>query len=133
MKPDRITRAKLAVTDLVDKLDGDRVGLIAFAGDAFLQSPLTLDYDAFRQSLDALDVGIVSTRGHRRGQRQSVKHKPPLGRTRRTRRSSCSSPTGEDLEAKGIDAAKAAAKNGMKVYTIGVGSTTGELIPVPDD
>ena len=63
VKPDRLTRAKLAVNDLVDKLDGDDVGLIAFAGDAFLQSPMTLDYDAFRESLDALDTSIVPRGG----------------------------------------------------------------------
>ena len=63
VKPNRLTRAKLAVSDLVGKLDGDRVGLVAFAGSAFLQSPLTLDYDAFRQSVDALDVGVIPRGG----------------------------------------------------------------------
>src|ERR1700745_564512 len=56
VKPDRLTRAKLAITDLIAKLNGDGVGLIAFAGSSFLQCPVTLDYDAFRESLDALDV-----------------------------------------------------------------------------
>ena len=63
VKPDRLTRAKLAVNDLVDKLDGDDVGLIAFAGDAFLQSPMTLDYDAFRESLNALDTTVIPRGG----------------------------------------------------------------------
>ena len=63
VKPDRLTRAKMAVEDLLAKMDGDRVGLIAFAGNAFLQCPLTLDYDAFRQSLDALDTKIIPRGG----------------------------------------------------------------------
>ncbi len=48
VKPDRLTRAKLAVEDLLDQLNGDGVGLVAFAGEAFLQAPVTTDYDAFR-------------------------------------------------------------------------------------
>ena len=132
VKPDRITRAKLAVTDLVGKLDGDRVGLIAFAGDAFLQSPLTLDYDAFRQSLDALDVGIVP-RGGTDVASAIQEAQVAFGPDTRNQKILVLITDGEDLEAKGVDAAKAAAKNGLKVYTIGVGSTTGELIPVPDD
>ena len=63
VKPDRLTRAKMAVEDLLAHMDGDRVGLIAFAGNAFLQCPLTLDYDAFRQSLDAIDTRIIPRGG----------------------------------------------------------------------
>jgi Ca-activated chloride channel family protein len=63
VKPNRLGRAKLAVNDLVDKLNGDGVGLLAFAGDAFLQCPITLDYDAFRESLDALDTSVISRGG----------------------------------------------------------------------
>jgi Ca-activated chloride channel family protein len=59
VKPDRLTRAKLAVTDLVDNLQGDGVGLVAFAGSAFVQCPVTLDYDAFRESLNALDTSTI--------------------------------------------------------------------------
>ena len=132
VKPNRITRAKLAVSDLVGKLDGDRVGLIAFAGDAFLQSPLTLDYDAFRQSLDALDVGIIP-RGGTDVASAIHEAQAAFGVETKNQKILVLITDGEDLEAKGIDAAKAAAKDGLKVYTIGVGGTTGELIPVPDD
>ena len=132
VKPDRITRAKLAVTDLVNKLDGDRVGLIAFAGNAFLQSPLTLDYDAFRQSLDALEVGIIP-RGGTDVASAIQEAQAAFGPDTKNQKLLVLITDGEDLEAKGIDAARAAAKDGLKVYTIGVGSTTGELIPVPYD
>jgi Ca-activated chloride channel family protein len=63
VKPNRLARAKLAVQDLVAELHGDRVALVAFAGSALLQCPLTLDYGAFAQSLDAVDVGIIPRGG----------------------------------------------------------------------
>jgi Ca-activated chloride channel family protein len=132
VKPNRITRAKLAVTDLVNKLQGDRVGLIAFAGDAFLQAPLTLDYDAFSQALDALEVGVVP-RGGTNVASAIQEAEAAFGTGTKNEKILVLITDGEDLEAKGIDAARAAAKDGLKVYTIGVGSTTGELIPVPDE
>ncbi len=55
MSPNRLTRAKLAAQDLLEKLPGDRVGLVAFAGRAFLQAPLTTDHEAVRESIQALD------------------------------------------------------------------------------
>ncbi|MGA2052093.1 MAG: VWA domain-containing protein, partial [Opitutales bacterium] len=61
--PDRLDRAKLAIMDLVEKMEGNRVGLVAFAGQAFLQCPLTLDYDAFRQSLEAVDTNTIARGG----------------------------------------------------------------------
>ena len=59
MKPNRLERAKLAVLDFIDKMGADRIGLVAFSGSAFLQCPLTLDYGAFRQSLEILEPGII--------------------------------------------------------------------------
>ena len=132
VKPNRIERAKLAVEDLVNKLDGDRVGLIAFAGNAFLQAPLTLDYNAFRQSLDAVDVGIVP-RGGTNVASAIQEAEAAFGTDTKNQKILVLITDGEDLEAKGIDSARAAAKDGLKVYTIGVGGTAGELIPVPDD
>src|SRR5256712_7244800 len=63
VKPNRLARAKLAVQDLVGALHGDRVALVAFGGSAFLQCPLTLDYGAFAQSLEAVEVGIIPKGG----------------------------------------------------------------------
>jgi Ca-activated chloride channel family protein len=63
VKPNRLTRAKLAVDDFTRHLNGDGVGLIAFAGNAFLQCPITLDYDAFHESLAALDTDIIPRGG----------------------------------------------------------------------
>jgi Ca-activated chloride channel family protein len=61
--PNRLERAKLGMVDFVDKLEGDRIGLMPFAGSAFTLCPLTLDYDAFHQSLDAVDTEIIPRKG----------------------------------------------------------------------
>ena len=63
LRPTRLDRAKLAIIDLVERLEGDRIGLIAFAGQAFLQTPPTLDYSAFYESLDAIDPSIMTSGG----------------------------------------------------------------------
>ena len=63
LRPNRLDRAKLAIIDLVERLEGDRIGLIAFAGEAFLQTPPTLDYLAFYESLDATDPSIMTSGG----------------------------------------------------------------------
>jgi Ca-activated chloride channel family protein len=129
VKPDRLTRAKLAVSDLVDKLNGDDVGLIAFAGDAFLQSPMTMDYDAFRESLDALDTSSVPRGG--------TDIASAIGEAQTAFRAENDHDKilvlvtdGEDLEGSAVTAAEAAAKDGVKIFTVGVGTATGELIPV---
>jgi Ca-activated chloride channel family protein len=128
--PDRLTRAKLAITDFVRKLDGDRVGLIAFAGDAFLQAPLTLDYDAFQESLDAVDTNTIP-RGGTDISSAIDEAQAAFGHETKNKKILVLLTDGEDLEAKGIDSARAAAKDGLVIYTIGVGSASGGLIPVP--
>jgi len=128
--PDRLTRAKLAITDLVRKLDGDRVGLIAFAGDAFLQAPLTLDDNAFQESLDAIDTSTIP-RGGTDISSAILEAQAALNSESKNRKILVLVTDGEDLEAKGVDAARAAAKDGLTIYTIGVGTPSGGLIPVP--
>ena len=63
VKPDRLTRAKLAIEDFTNELDGDAVGLVAFAGDAFLVCPITLDYGAFHESLNSVDINTIPRGG----------------------------------------------------------------------
>ncbi len=132
VKPDRLTRAKLAVEDLLGKMDGDRVGLVAFAGNSFLQCPLTLDYDAFRQSLDALDTKIIP-RGGTDLAAAIHETEAALEGNGNNERILVLLTDGEDLEGNALDAARAAAKNGLKIFTVGVGSASGELIPAMDE
>jgi len=133
VKPDRLTRAKLAIDDFVQRLDGDAVGLIAFAGDAFLQSPLTLDYDAFHESLAALDTHIIPRGGTNIASaihvaQAALKDRPGSDKIL------VLVTDGEDLEGSALAAAKAAAQqDGLKIYTVGVGTANGDLIPLPAD
>jgi Ca-activated chloride channel family protein len=132
VKPDRLTRAKLAVTDLLAKLNGDGVGLIAFAGSSFLQCPVTLDYDAFRESLDALDVNVIPKGGTDIA--AAIHEAEAVFKTRTAADKILILITdGEDLGGEAISAAQSAAKSGVKIFTVGVGSTTGELVPVPSE
>ena len=130
VKPDRLTRAKLAVDDFVSRLDGDGVGLIAFAGDAFLQCPITIDHDAFHESLAALDTTIIPRGGTDiasaiREAQTALQNRPNNDKIL------VLLTDGEDLEGDALVAAKAAAKDGLKIYTVGVGSANGDLIPIP--
>ena len=132
VKPDRLSRAKLAVHDLVDKLNGDGVGLVAFAGNAFLQCPVTLDYDAFRESLDALDTKVIPRGGTDIA--AAIREANAVFKTRTApERILVLITDGEDLGGEGIAAAKEAAKSGLKIFAVGVGSATGDLVPVPSE
>lgn len=131
VSPDRLTRAKLGVSDLLERLDGDRVGLIAFAGSAFLQVPLTLDEGAFRRALLALEPGIIPRGGSDLASAIRI-----AVRAFRTEKSNFKLlvllSDGEDLAGDAIQAATEAADAGVKIYTVGVGTSGGELIPDGD-
>jgi len=129
--PNRLTRAKLAVLDLKKLAKTDRVGLIAFAGTAFLQCPLSLDDEAFRQSVNALDVNIIPQGGTALAEAietaeaafkdKSDNHKVLVLFT-----------DGEDHDGHAVEAAQKAAKDGMRIFTVGVGSANGELLKITD-
>jgi Ca-activated chloride channel homolog len=130
VKPDRLTRAKLAVDDFVSHLNGDGVGLIAFAGNAFLQCPITLDYDAFHESLEALDTTIIPRGGTDiasaiREAQAALQNRPGKDKIL------ILLTDGEDLEGSALATANAAAKDGLKICTVGVGTANGDLIPIP--
>jgi len=130
-KPDRLDRAKLAVADLVNNLDGDGIGLLAFAGDAFLQCPITLDYDAFRESLDSVDTSTIPRGGTDIG--GAIREAQAVLDARPGKEKILVLITdGEDLGGDAVAAAQAAGKDGLKIFTVGVGTAAGELIPVHD-
>jgi len=129
VKPNRLERAKLAVEDLVGFLRGDRIGLVAFAGAAFLECPLTLDYGAFTQSLRSLDVGIIPRGGTALA--RAVEVSLEAFEARQGRYEALILITdGEDHDGKVEEAAKLAAERGVKIYTVGIGTTEGEIIPI---
>jgi len=126
--PNRLERAKFGILDLLKKLDGDRVGLIAFSGSAFLQCPLTLDYNAFRQSLEAIDTSIIQQGGTDIA--NAIATSEPSFSKDNNFKFIVLITDGEDLEKAGIAQARIAAKNDVTIYTVGVGTAQGELIPI---
>jgi len=127
--PNRIDLAKHEIAKLIDMLKGDRVGIVVFAGESFVQCPLTLDYGAARMFLDAVSTGWVERQGtaladaidksREAFRSQARKHKVLLLIT-----------DGEDQEGDAVAAAKKAADEGIIIYTIGVGSESGVPIPI---
>jgi Ca-activated chloride channel family protein len=129
LTPNRLERARLGIIDFVSRLEGDRVGLIPFAGSAFALCPLTLDYEAFRESLNALDTDLIPRQGTDLA--SAIKEAERLFKENgNNHRVLVLLTDGEDLQGDVIDAAKDAAKNGMAIYTIGVGSPGGSTIPL---
>ena len=129
LTPNRLERARLGILDFVARLEGDRVGLIPFAGSAFALCPLTLDYDAFRESLTALHTDLIPRQGTDLA--SAIKESERLfDENGNNHRVLVLLTDGEDLQGDVIETAKAAAKKGMAIYTVGVGSPEGSTIPV---
>jgi Ca-activated chloride channel family protein len=128
VKPTRLERSKLAIRDLVDRFPGDRIGLVAFAGDAFVQSPMTLDHDALLESLDALDTSVIARGGTNIGRGIDVATEA-LATEPGHQKIMVLLTDGEDLEGQGLEEAKRAAAAGVTVDTVGVGTLAGELVP----
>jgi Ca-activated chloride channel homolog len=132
IKPNRLERAKFAVKDLVKKLNGDRIGLVAFAGTAFLQCPLTIDYNGFLLTLDDLGTATIPRGGTSISQaiREAME---VLKSPDKKFKALVIITDGEDLEGDALKAAGEAADMGIKIYCIGAGTAEGELIPVIGD
>ncbi len=133
IRPNRLARAKLAAEELLKLCKSDRLGLVAFAGSAFLQCPLSLDEEAFRQSVEALDVNIIPQGGTAIAEsilaarsafkEKSDNHKLLILFT-----------DGEDNDEDGsaMAAARDATKEGLRIFTVGVGTPAGEILSTAD-
>jgi Ca-activated chloride channel family protein len=128
--PNRLTRARLAALELMQKAGTDRMGLVAFAGDAFLECPLTIDNTAFQQCVQALDVNAIPQGGTAIAAaintaltafKEGNHHKVLVLFT-----------DGEDNDTGALEAAQNAAKAGLKIFTIGIGTAGGDLLRVTD-
>jgi Ca-activated chloride channel family protein len=130
--PTRLGRAKLISQDLLDLLRGDRVGLIAFAGSAFLQAPLTMDKGAVLTSIRDLDSNTIPKGGTdiASAVRMAI---AAFGKGEGATRALVLMTDGEDLEESALDAAKQAEAAGIRIFTIGFGSAAGSLIPIRTD
>lgn len=129
IKPNRLERAKQAISRLIDRLDDDKLGLIVFAGDAYTQIPITTDYSSAKVFLSNINTDVVSKQGTAIGQAimLGIKSFGPPGEASRVL---IIISDGENHEGDAIEAAEQANENGIKVYTIGMGSPGGAPIPV---
>jgi Ca-activated chloride channel family protein len=132
VQPNRLDRVKLAIQDLIDELQGDRVGLIAFAGRAFLQAPLTIDYDAVIEAVNDLDTKTIPEGGTNISSAITLATQS-FGKSAMGNRALIIFTDGEDLNGEAVNTAKAAADAGVRIFTVGVGTPQGSLIPVTSD
>ncbi len=127
--PNRVERAKHEISKLIDMLKGDRIGLVVFAGESFVQCPLTLDYGAAKMFLDAVSPGWVQIQGTALG--DAIKQSTDAFRSKTNKHKVLIIITdGEDHQGNAIEAAKTASEEGVIIYTIGVGSESGVPIPI---
>ena len=131
-KPNRLERSKLAILDFLKGLQGDRVGLVAFAGSAFIQCPLTNDYNGFLLSLNDIDANTIPRGGTSIASaiKEAVRGFEGGGKKYRVL---IMISDGEDHEGDAIAAAKEAEKEGVRIYCVGIASPQGELIATSDE
>lgn len=128
MLPNRLDRAKQEMIDLIRGLQGDRVGIVVFAGKAFALCPLTVDYDAALMFTRSVGVDIVSEPGTNLAAAIETSAKLFEHSDKRDRAIILVT-DGENHEGDAVDAARVAGDKGIKIYTIGIGNPSGELIP----
>ena len=128
VSPSRLDRAKMIVSKLVDNMDNDKVGLVLFAGDAFTQLPMTADYVSAKMFLSSISPSLITTQGTDIGgaitlATRSFTQQEEVGRA------IIIITDGENHEGGALEAAQEAAKKGMKVFVLGIGSPDGSPIP----
>src|SRR5256714_11226286 len=128
--PNRLARAKLAALDLMQQARSDRLGLVAFAGSAFLQCPLTVDDSAFRQSVEALDVNTLPEGGTALA--EAIETAMTAFKEGDNYKTLVLITDGEDHDSGALEAAKKAADAGLKIFAIGIGSAEGRILRLKD-
>jgi Ca-activated chloride channel homolog len=129
IQPDRLTRAKQAISRLVDDLDNDKIGLVVFAGDAYIQIPITTDYISAKMFLSAINPNMVPKQGTAIGAAINLAEKsfsPGEGKSKAI----IIITDGENHEDDPVKEAEEAAKTGIVIHTVGIGSTDGVPIPI---
>ena len=126
--PNRLERAKLAISRIVDRLQEDRIGLIVFAGSSFVQLPITADYVSAKMFLNSIDTGSIPVQGTAIGDAVLTAARSFSEQSEKSRAIIVIT-DGENHEDDPVDAARQVAEMGIKVYTIGVGSLRGQPIP----
>jgi len=129
MKPSRLEKAKQEIRGIVERLAGDRIGLVLFAGQSFVHCPLTLDYSAFDIFMDVVSTDIIPTKGTAIGDAVQAAL-TAFDQKQRKYKVAILLTDGEDHDTKPIEAAEQAAEQGVRIFTIGIGSVRGEPIPI---
>lgn len=129
--PNRLARAKLAALDLMQQAKSDRLGLVAFAGNAFMECPLTIDDVAFQQCVETLDVNTIPLGGTAIAEAietaaKSFKYEADNFKVL------VILTDGKDHDPHAVEAATQAAKTGMKIFTVGLGTAEGGLLPIKE-
>ena len=130
--PNRLERAKLAISRLVDKLAGDRIGLVIFAGESFVQLPITTDYVSAKAFLNSIQPGSIPIQGTATADALMTAARSFSTQSEKSRAIILIS-DGEDHEGNVLETAESIAQEGIKIYCIGVGSPKGEPIPMGGD
>ena len=130
VKPNRLEKAKMMVSNMVDGMRDDKIGLIVFAGQAFVQLPITSDYVSAKMFLETISPSMMSVQG------TDIAEAINLSMRSFTQQEDVSRAIfvitdGEDNEARGVEAAKQAASKGIRVYVLGIGNPGGAPIPIP--
>ncbi len=129
LSPDRLTRAKYALEKMIDGLEGDRLGLVIFAGEAYVQLPITTDYSAAKLFLSSIGPGMVPVQGTNVSD-AIKKASESFSNDEGKNRAIILITDGENHDSEAIQAAEEAGKNGIMINTIGIGSENGVPIPL---
>ena len=130
--PNRLERAKLAISRMVDKLRDDRIGLVVFAGNSFVQLPITTDYVSAKMFLSSISTQSVPIQGTAIGEAISTALRSFSAQSDKSRAIIVIT-DGENHEDDPVAAASQAAELGVRVFTIGIGSPEGKMIPFEGD
>jgi Ca-activated chloride channel family protein len=128
IKPNRLERAKQSIIRLIDNLEGDRLGIIVFAGKAYTQLPITTDYAAAKMFISSINTGLVPTQGTAIAEAIEVAANG-FGESKHNKAIIVIT-DGEDHEGNVLEQAEAAVKKNIAIYTIGMGLPEGTPIPV---
>jgi Ca-activated chloride channel homolog len=129
IRPNRLERSKLAISKFIDRLENDRIGLIVFAGQAYVQLPITTDFNAAKLFLSTITPDLIPTQGTAIGTAINLAAKSFAGNEKKHKVLVVIT-DGENHEDDAMEAAKAANEEGIVIHTIGMGSPQGGPIPV---
>lgn len=130
IRPDRLSRSVQGISRLIDRLEGDRVGIVVFAGKAYMQLPITTDYSAAKMFLSTISTRMVPSQGTAIG--DAIELSVESFKEEDRGRAIIVITDGENHEGDAIEAAAAAAEKNIKIFTVGMGSPEGSPIPLYD-